>query len=86
MIAAAVSCGVLTIFALVTLRSMRLLGDRIFDFQVFVAMGAAATYLALNGADVDAYLISLAVLRFVILLWDLIDLTKIRLSLLGARR
>jgi len=85
-VAAAVSCGVLAIFLLITLRSLRLLGDRVFDFQVYVAMGAAATYLAIRSADVDAYLVSLATLRFVILLWDLIDLLKIRLTLLGARR
>jgi len=79
MILAAVSCGVLTIFALITLRALRVLGDRIFDFQVYVAMGAAAIYLLTQEAELDAYLISLAALRFVILLWDLIDLLKLRL-------
>ncbi len=83
MVAAAVSCGVLAIFALITLRTMRLLGDRIFDFQVYLAMGAAAAYLALNDASFEAYVISLATLRFVILLWDVIDLLKIRM---GERR
>jgi hypothetical protein len=79
-VAAAVSCGVLAVFALVTLRALRLLGDRIFDYQVYVSMAAAAAYLAVSGADVDAYLISLATLRFVILLWDVLDLLTLRLT------
>ena len=79
-VAAAVSCGVLTIFALVTLRSVRIVGDKVFDIQVYVAMGAAAIYLVAVGGSVDQYFVALAVLRFVLLLWDLIDLMKIRLA------
>jgi hypothetical protein len=79
-IAAAVSVGVLAIFALITLRAVGLIGDRFFDFQVYISMAAAAIYLAVDGAEVEAYLISLAVLRFVILMWDVIDLVKLRLA------
>ena len=77
-IGAAVSVGVLAIFALVTLRQLRIVGDRIFDFQVYVAMAAAMIYLAIEGADFEEYAISLAVIRFAILLWDVIDLVRMR--------
>lgn len=80
MVAAAVSCGVLVIVALIMLRTAHVLGDRIFDFQLYLAMAAAVTYLAIVGASFDAYVISLATLRFVLLLWDVIDLLKIRLT------
>lgn len=79
MIAAAVSCGVLAIVAVIILRSLRLLGDRVFDFQLYLAMAAAAGYLIAVGGSFEDYVISLAVLRFVLLLWDVIDLLKLRL-------
>ena len=80
MIPAAVACGVLSLFVLITLREVNLLGDRIFDFQVYVAFAAAAAYLVAVGGNFESYVIALAVLRFVLLLWDLIDLAKIRLQ------
>lgn len=79
MVAAAVSCGVLAIFVLITLRQLRIIGDRVFDIQIYVAMGAAVVYLIVEEAEAEAYFISLAVLRFVILMWDVLDLLKIRL-------
>lgn len=84
-IGAAVSVGVLTIFGLVTLRLMRIVGDRVFDFQVYVAFGTAALYLLLKGASFESYAISLAVLRFAVLLWDVIDLVKVRAASLVSR-
>lgn len=85
-VAAAIGCGVLAIFALITLRALRILGDRIFDYQVYVAMAATTTYLLINGNAVNQYFVALAVLRFVLLLWDLIDLLKLRLTSLPRGR
>ena len=80
MVAAAVSCGVLAVVALIILRTMRFLGDKVFDYQLYVAMGAAAGYLVVAGGSFEDYVISLALLRFVLLGWDVIDLLKIRLT------
>ena len=84
-IGAAVSVGVLAIFALITLRQMRIVGDKVFDIQVYVAFGAAVLYLILVGGSFEEYAVSLAVLRFAVLLWDVIDILKLRMSQVVSR-
>ena len=80
LIAAAVSVGVLAVVCVVILRELRLVGDKLIDNQLYVAFIATAVYLVIVGAEFDEYVISLAALRFAVLMWDVVELAKMRIA------